>query len=274
LTGTSAATAIHFTSETLSIMSILDDLKNKRVLVTGASTGIGAAVARGFGEHGAFVAVHYNASKADAEKVAADIKAKGGKAVLVGGDMSKSAQAAKVVTDAVAALGGLDVLVNNAGHYVVRAMFADFKDDDYDRIMGVNVRSILAATKAAHPHLKASGKASIINTGSIAGRNGGRLGSGLYAAAKAQVHSISKGMASEFAADGIRVNAVAPGVIVTPFHKETPKERLEQVKNSVPLKRLGESEDMVGVYLFLASNAMSGYITGQTFDVNGGQLMP
>jgi 3-oxoacyl-[acyl-carrier protein] reductase len=255
-------------------MSILDDLKGKRVLVTGGSTGIGAAVARAFGEHGASVAVHYNASKAEAEKVVADIKGKGGKAVLVGGDMTKSAQAAKVVEDAVKALGGLDILINNAGHFVVRTVFSDFKDEDYDRIMNLNVRSILAASQAALPHLKEGGKGAIINTGSIAGRNGGRLGSALYAAAKAQVHSVSKGMATEFAAHGVRVNTVAPGLIITPFHKDTPKERLDHVRNTVPLKRLGETDDLVGAYLFLASNAMSGYITGQTIDVNGGQLMP
>jgi 3-oxoacyl-[acyl-carrier protein] reductase len=187
--------------------------------------------------------------------------------------MTKSPQAAKVVADAVSALGGLDVLVNNAGHFVVRTMFVDFKDEDYDAIMNLNVRSILAASKAAYPHLKQTGKGSIINTGSIAGRHGGRPGGGLYAAAKAQVHSISKGMATEFAPE-IRVNTVAPGLIVTPFHKDTPKERLEQVKNSNPLKRLGMPEDLVGTFLFLGSNAMSGYVTGQTFDVNGGQMMP
>lgn len=255
-------------------MSMLDDLKGKRVLVTGGSTGIGAAVARGYAAHGAAVAVHYNKSKAEAEQVVADIKKAGGKAVAVGGDLSKSDVAAKVVADAAAGLGGLDILINNAGHYVVRGDFFNYEDDHYEKIMGVNVRSILNVTKAALPHLKKSGGASIVNTGSIAGRNGGRAGSGLYAAAKAQVHSITKGMASEFAADNIRVNAVAPGLIITPFHNETPKERLEAVKKSVPLKRLGTAEECVGVFLFLTSNAMSGYITGQIVDVNGGQMMP
>jgi 3-oxoacyl-[acyl-carrier protein] reductase len=254
-------------------MSMLDDLNGKRVLVTGGSTGIGAAVARGFAAHGSKVAVHYNKSKAEADTIVDGIKKAGGSAVAIGGDMTKSPQAAKVVADAVSALGGLDVLVNNAGHYVVRTMFIDFKDEDYDAIMNLNVRSILAASQAAHPHLKANGKGSIINTGSIAGRHGGRAGSGLYAAAKAQVHSISKGMASEYAPD-IRVNTVAPGLILTPFHKETPKARLEQVQNTLPMKKLGVPEDLVGIYLFLGSNAMSGYITGQTFDVNGGQMMP
>src|SRR5436190_22439493 len=107
-------------------MSMLDDLKGKRVLVTGGSTGIGAAVARGYAAHGAAVAVHYNKSKDEAEKVVADIKKAGGKAILVGGDLSKSDVAAKVVADTVAGLGGLDILINNAGHYVVRSDFVTY----------------------------------------------------------------------------------------------------------------------------------------------------
>ena len=255
-------------------MSMLDDLKGKRVLVTGGSTGIGAAVAHGYAAHGAAVAVHYNKSKGEAEAIVDDIKKAGGKAIAVGGDLSNAGVAAKVVADTAAGLGGIDILINNAGHYVVRGDFGNYQDDHYEQIMGVNVRSILNVTMAALPHLKKAGGASIVNTGSIAGRNGGRAGSGLYAAAKASVHSITKGMASEFAADNIRVNAVAPGLIITPFHKETPKERLEAVKNSIPLKRLGTAEECVGVFLFLTSNNMSGYITGQTLDVNGGQMMP
>jgi 3-oxoacyl-[acyl-carrier protein] reductase len=254
-------------------MSMLDDLKGKRVLVTGASTGIGAAVARGFGAHGAAVAVHYNKSKTEAEKVAADITKAGGKAILVGGDLSKADVAAKIVADTVAGLGGLDILVNNAGHYVVRAALGDYQDEHYESIMGVNVRSLLNVTKATLPHMKKNGKGSIINTGSVAGRNGGRAGSGLYAAAKAQVHSLTKGMANEFGADKIRVNAVAPGVIMTPFHAETPKERFETLKKTLPLARIGEADECIGVFLFLASDAMSGYITGQTIDINGGQWM-
>jgi 3-oxoacyl-[acyl-carrier protein] reductase len=255
-------------------MTILDDLKGKRVLVTGGSTGIGAAVARSFGAHGAQVAVHYNKSKAEAEKVVAEIGKAGGNAIAVSGDMTRSRQSEDVVETAAAALGGLDILVNNAGHFVVQTTFLGFKDEDYDRIMDLNVRSILAASKAAYPHLRKSGKGAIVNTGSIAGRNGGRVGSALYAAAKAQVHSVTKGMATEFAPDGIRVNAVAPSLIDTPFHKDTPRERFEAVKKNVPLKRVGLPEDVIGAFLFLASGNMSGYITGQIIDINGGQLMP
>lgn len=252
---------------------ILDDIKGLRVLITGASSGIGAAAALAFAEHGAAVAIHYNSSAAEAKEIAAKIAANGGKAVVVSGDVRDPAQAAAIVEQAVAGLGGLDVLVNNAGGMVEPQRLATYSDAIYDQVMDLNLRSVLSVTRAAHPHLKASGRGSIINTGSVAGRNGGQPGSGLYAAAKASLHSLSKGMANEFAPD-IRVNTLAPGLMVTRFHANTSKERLESVRTSVPLRRLGTAEDCVGACLFLASQAMSGYVTGQTIDVNGGRMIP
>lgn len=252
---------------------ILDDIKGLRVLVTGASSGIGAAVALAFAEHGAAVAIHYNSSATAAQDIAASITAIGGKAVTVAGDVRDPLQAATIVEEAVAALGGLDVLVNNAGGMVEPQQLASYSDAIYDQVMDLNLRSVLAMTRAAHPHLKASGRGSIINTGSIAGRNGGQGGSALYAAAKASLHSLTKAMANEFAPD-IRVNTLAPGLMLTRFHVNTSKERLESVRSSLPLRRLGTAQDCVGPCLFLASQAMSGYVTGQTIDVNGGRLMP
>ena len=252
---------------------ILDDIKGLRVLVTGASSGIGAAVALAFAEHGAAVAIHYNSSATAAQDIAASITAIGGKAATVAGDVRDPLQAATIVEEAVAALGGLDVLVNNAGGMVEPQQLASYSDAIYDEVMDLNLRSVLAMTRAAHPHLKASGRGSIINTGSIAGRNGGQGGSALYAAAKASLHSLTKAMANEFAPD-IRVNTLAPGLMLTRFHVNTSKERLESVRSSLPLRRLGTAQDCVGPCLFLASQAMSGYVTGQTIDVNGGRLMP
>lgn len=253
---------------------MLEDLKGKRALITGSSTGIGAAVAREFGRLGVHVAVHGNRSLNAAQAVVDAIKADGGHAVFVAGDVSEPEIAASIAADAAEALGGIDILINNAGSLIGRMTNADFDNDLYDRVYDLNVRSIFNVTSAALPHLKASGSGAIVNTGSIAGRNGGAPGSVVYASAKAAVHSISRNMAREFAPDNIRVNTVAPGFIETPFHTETPEAIRNGAIASIALGRLGAAEDCVGAYVFLASGQMSGYITGQVIDVNGGQLMP
>lgn len=253
---------------------MLDDLKGKRALITGSSTGIGAAVAGEFARLGVAVAVHGNRNAEAAEAVAKEIRAAGGKAVVVLGDVSKSGEADRIVADAVAGLGGLDILVNNAGAILDRVTNAAFDEATYERVYNLNVRSVLAVSKAAYPHLKAAGGGAIINTGSVAGRFGGFGGSAVYASAKAAVHSITRNAAREFAPDNIRVNVVAPGFIITPFHDTTPKAVMETAAAQIPMQRLGTAEDCVGAYVFLASASMSGYITGQIIDVNGGQLMP
>lgn len=252
---------------------MLEDLKGRRALVTGSSTGIGAAVARELARRGAAVVVHGNKNADAAREIADAIVAEGGKAAVVLGDVSDSAVCARIVEEAVAALGGLDILINNAGSLIQRVTNAAFDDALFDRVYDLNVRSVLAVTKAAYPHLRASGAGSIVNTGSVAGRMGGYSGSTVYASAKAAVHSITRNAAREFAPDNIRVNTVAPGFIVTPFHAATPQATRELIASQIPLGRLGTAEECVGAYLFLASNAMSGYITGQIIDVNGGQLM-
>jgi 3-oxoacyl-[acyl-carrier protein] reductase len=248
---------------------MLEDLKGKRVLVTGSSTGIGAAVARQLVRLGAKVVVHGNKNAEAARQIAGDIGAAG----VVLGDVGESEAARRIVAEAVAHLGGLDILINNAGAIHERVTNAGFDEAMYERVFDTNVRSILAVTQAAYPHLKAAGGGSIINTGSIAGRFGGFLGSTVYAAAKAAVHSITRNAAREFAEDHIRVNVVAPGFITTPFHDRTPQTVKDAAAAQIPMKRLGTAEDCVGAYIFLCSEAMSGYITGQIIDVNGGQLM-
>jgi len=253
---------------------MLEDIRGKRALVTGSSTGIGAAVAKELARLGASVAVHGNKNAAAAEAVAAEIRAAGGKAVVVLGDVSNSAAAAQIVADAVAGLGGLDILINNAGAILDRVTNAGFDDVAYDNVYNLNVRSVLSVTKAAYPHIKAAGGGSIINTGSVAGRFGGFGGSAVYASAKAAVHSITRNAAREFAPDHIRVNVVAPGFIITPFHDKTPQSVKDSAAAQIPMQRLGTAEDCVGAYVFLAADSMSGYITGQIIDVNGGQLMP
>ncbi|MDQ1195814.1 SDR family oxidoreductase [Agrobacterium sp. SORGH_AS 787] len=252
----------------------IPDLNDRAVLITGASTGIGAAVAKALAAQGARVAVHYNESAAAAEAVLADIRHAGGEAILVQGDVSQPGTSERVVETAAEKLGGLDGLINNAGGMLGRVPTADMDDAHYARVMDLNARSVLAATKAAVPFLKRR-QGFVINTSSIAARNGGGNGAILYAAAKGFVSTITRGHAKEFVGDGIRVNAVAPGIISTPFHdRYTSPEMLDAQRQSVPMARVGTPDECVGAYLFLASPLLSGYITGQTLEVNGGQLMP
>ena len=170
--------------------------------------------------------------------------------------------------------GRIDGLINNAGGMVKRIPYEDVTDEDYDAIMDLNARSVLVASKAVLPHMKERG-GFIINTSSIAARNGASGGAGLYGSSKAFVSNVTRGMAKEFIRYGIRVNAVAPGVITTPFHERySTQAQLDAMLATVPQGRLGEAEDCVGAYLFLASESLSGYVIGQTIEVNGGQLMP
>ncbi|MFD2265064.1 SDR family NAD(P)-dependent oxidoreductase [Lacibacterium aquatile] len=252
----------------------MDDLKGKRILVTGSSTGIGAAITKAYAGYGAAVAIHYNQSKEPAEALLKEITAAGGTAILIGGDVSSSAETTRIVDEAAAGLGGLDVLVNNAGALVQRMPLDEITDDFYDRVMDLNVRSVVVASQAAARHMRQAGGGSIINTSSIAARNGGGPGALLYAGAKAFVLNATRNLAKELAGANIRVNGVSPGVIATPFHERysTP-EILEAMRKTIPQGVIGTPEDCIGAYVFFASKKMSGYITGQVLEVNGGQFM-
>ena len=252
----------------------LPEFSGKGVLITGASTGIGAELARAFAAQGAKVGLHYNSSKDAAEALAAEIEAAGGTVELVRADASNSEELAAAVQDVAERLGGLYGLINNAGGMVRRVPYEEVTDKDYDEIMDLNARSILVASKAALPYLKKDG-GFVINTTSIAARNGASGGAGLYGSSKSFVSNVTRGAAKEWIQYGIRVNAVAPGVITTPFHERySTQAQLDAMLATVPQGRLGVASDCVGAFLFLASDALAGYIIGQTIEVNGGKIMP
>jgi 3-oxoacyl-[acyl-carrier protein] reductase len=254
----------------------MEDLKGKTALVTGASTGIGAAVARAYAARGVRVAVHYNRSAGPANEVVAAITAAGGEAFALQGDVRDTEAIRRVVRETIARWGAIDILVNNAGSLVKRVPIAEFDDALFDDVLHINARSVLAFCREVVPLMRTQGRGgSIINVSSVAARHGGGPGAYLYAGAKGFVSTATRGLAKELAADRIRVNAVAPGVIQTPFHDQfsTPQ-MLESFKATIPMARIGEPDDCVGAFLYLASEQLSSYVTGQILEVNGGQYMP
>jgi 3-oxoacyl-[acyl-carrier protein] reductase len=250
---------------------IYEDLKGKKVLVTGSSSGIGAATAKMFAQQGCFVGVHYFRTKDGGEKTLAEVK-KVSSGCLLKADMRDKKQVVKLLEDFVKQAGGIDVLVNNAGSLIARQFFADASQEYFDDAFATNVKSAFLASQAALEELKKA-KGCIVNIGSIAGHNGGAGGGGIYASAKAAVATMTIAMAKEFAPFGIRVNSVMPGLIETRFHEQfsTP-ERRKAVAKETPLGRNGKAEDVAKAILFLASDA-AGFITGEYIAVNGGLYM-
>jgi 3-oxoacyl-[acyl-carrier protein] reductase len=250
------------------------ELAGRRVLVTGSSSGIGAAAATAFGACGMHVVVHFHANADGAEAVAREITARGGRAIVLQRDLSARGAATSLVNEAAAALGGLDVLVNNAGDMLARKPLDAVGDDDIDRIIDVNIRHVVTATAAAIPHLRIATGGTIINVTSIAARSGGQTGGNLYAASKGFISTYTRGLARELAPDNIRVNAVSPGIIATSLHaRRTTPEMFAKFPSLIPLGRVGEADECAGTFLFLASERLSGYLTGQTIEINGGQYM-
>jgi len=253
----------------------MEDLKDKTALVTGASTGIGAAVAIAFAARGMRVAVHYNSSAEAATRVVDTIRAAGGTAFALQADVRDTAAIRACVQETTAQFGRIDVLVNNAGSLVKRMPIAEFDDALFDEVMHINARSVLAFCREAVPQMRKQGSGTIINVTSVAARTDGGPGAYLYAGAKGFVSTATHGLARELVGDRIRVNAVAPGVIQTPFQDRfsTPA-MLETFRTGIPMGRLGTADECVGAFLYLASEQLSGYVTGQVLEVNGGQYMP
>jgi 3-oxoacyl-[acyl-carrier protein] reductase len=268
------------------------DFTGKVVLVTGASSGIGRATAEFFGECGARVAVSYLKNQAGAEAAVAAISATsalgaasgaessstvtetGGRAVAVRADVTKNDEITRMIAEVEEKLGPIDILVNNAGSLVERLKTAELTEARWDEVFALNVKSAFFAAQAVIPKMLEKGAGVIINVTSIAGRNGGAPGSIHYSAAKGAMITMNKGLAKEFANQGIRVNGVSPGVIDTPFHEtfSTPEAMANFANNIIPMGRVGTSREVAQVIAFLASDAAS-YLCGETIEINGGMLM-
>jgi 3-oxoacyl-[acyl-carrier protein] reductase len=245
-------------------------LEGKRVLITGASTGIGRACAILAAREGASpIGINFAAHPEEAEETARGVQREGALPILLQADVTIEDQAQRMVEEFHARAGGLDVLVNNAGALLQRHPIENMPTELWRRVFALNADGTFFVTRAAIPYLKQS-RGSIVNITSVAAYTGGGPGSVHYASAKGAMATFTIGLAKELAPYGIRVNAVAPGPIATPFHERfSSPEQVQQFEQSTLLRRLGRAEEVAEVVIFLASDAAS-YITGCTIDVNGG----
>ena len=243
-------------------------------LVTGASTGIGRATAIELARRGYQVAVHYCSNKQGIQETCEAILGLGsGRVRPYSCDVSDEAQARRMAGEVLADFGRVDVLVNNAGSLVERRAFIEMDNDLWRRIMALNLDSVFFVTHALLPQMIRRHSGIIVNVASIAGRHGGGPGASAYATAKGAVITLTKALAKELVGEGIRVNAVNPGVIATPFHERfsTPAMR-EKFVAAIPAQRMGTAEETARVIAFLASDDAS-YLIGECIEVNGGLLM-
>lgn len=251
------------------------DFAGRVALVTGAGSGIGSAVARALAAHGAHTVVHCNRSLEGAKEARAAIEADGGSASILAADLTDARETDGLVDQVLAEHGRIDVLVNNAGDLVRRAPVPQMSDEDFQRILDLNLTSVFRICRKVVPAMRAQGGGAIVNLTSIAARTGGAGGSVVYATSKGAVSTFTKGLAKEVAGDNIRVNALSPGVITTPFHdRHTQQAQLQAMVRTIPMGRTGTPQECAGTVLYLASPEMSGYVTGQVIEVNGGQLTP
>jgi 3-oxoacyl-[acyl-carrier protein] reductase len=245
-------------------------LDGKVALVTGASRGIGRAIAIRLASEGAKVAINYAGNTAKAEEVKAEIEKNGGEAILVQADISSTEAVDAMVEKVVEAFGQIDILVNNAG--ITRdGLLMRMKEEDFDAVINTNLKGVFYCTKAVSKLMMKKRSGRIINMASVVGLMG-NAGQANYAAAKAGVIGFSKSAAKELAARGINVNVVAPGFIATDMTAAMTDKAKEATLAGIPLKRMGQPEDVANAVLFLASDYAS-YITGQIVNVDGGMVM-
>jgi 3-oxoacyl-[acyl-carrier protein] reductase len=224
-----------------------------------------------FIDSGANVAIHYFSSADTANQLTNYAGSKGQRAIAISGDLTVEAEATALVDQTVEAFGGLDILINNAGSLVARNMLNEMETEFWHKVMDINMTSMMFVTRAASAHLAKNDNSSIVNLASLAGRKGGHPGSLAYSTSKGAILTFTRALSAELGPQGIRVNAVAPGLILgTSFHNtHTTKESADATVAGIPIQRAGDANDVARAVVYLASE-YDGFITGATLDINGG----
>lgn len=247
----------------------MENLNGKVAVVTGGARDIGKAISISLAKAGAKVVVNYFNSKLYGKETVLEIEKTGGTAVAIYADVTKQVDVDAMVKTTLDHFGPkIDILVNVAGGLFARKSIEEMDENFYNLVMDVNLKSVFLVTKAIKPHMEKGG--AIINFASQAGRDGGGPGAAIYAASKGAVITYTRALAKEFGPQGIRVNALCPGMIATKFHNDFTKDEVrEKVAGSTPLRREGLADEVADLVIYLASN-QSSFITGNNIDINGG----
>lgn len=245
-------------------------LEGKTSIVTGASRGIGKAISIAFSKEGAKVAL-IDKDIELSQEIASRINEEGGEAYAIKADVSDFAEVEKMVNEVINRFGFIDILVNNAG-IINRGTFIELRNEDWDRVMAVNLGGTFNCCKAVVPHMIKQGGGKIINVSSIAGKIGDITASPAYGTSKGAINTFTKSLARQLAQFNINVNAVAPHAIETDMSSQWSEEKRREIISSIPLKRMGKPEEVADVVVFLATEG-AGFITGEIININGGYLM-
>ena len=244
--------------------------KDRVAIVTGASTGIGASTAIQMAQNGVKTVINYHKSEDKAREVLKQIESSGGVAVLMQADVQDNAQVKNMVQKTIDKFGKIDILINNAGGLIKRVPIAEMDDSLWDATMDLNLRSMFYCCRATIPHMLKNNYGRIVNISSLAADNGGGRLATVYATAKSGMYGFTKGLAKELGPNGITVNAISPGLIVTPFHTKAETGNLETFLPMIPVKRLGTAHEVASLILYLSSDD-AGFITGSIYRITGGQ---
>ncbi len=250
-------------------MTMFDAIRNTRVLVTGAGSGIGASIAELFALHGAVVGIHYHANNANVETIAGNSGFEDNKPYLIQADLLNPKEREAIIPSFINKVGGIDVLINNAGAILGTDHFSHMEQKSWDDTINLNLTAPFFLARDAFISMKQQGRGRIINISSIAAKYGGSSTSIHYGAAKAGIEAVTRTLAREGAGYNILVNAIEPGVIDTDFHKKIGRSSLTERVKTIPLKRAGVPLDIARLCLFLAAES-GDYITGQVLGVTGG----